>query len=664
MHAFRTLEESMKGETDVYILYHQQVGMLPAQLSGVNVFPFPSSILHDVGYQPLEESLLPGSNHFPLLKFFREKGTYDYYWLVEDDVRYGGDWKAFFGAFRENHSDFLSAYVEKYAENPYWYWWKSLSTDQKGEVTEDKLLKSFNPIYRLSCQALKCIDEHLGKGWKGHHEVLIPTLLYNRGFSVEDFGGGEALLKPGDNHQYYTNESFGERPVLPEENTGCLYHPVKMEKSKEPSKKNCVIIPTGDSSLHRQLLRGDADFDLHLLIYDKSYNKWCNDSDFIGTQSGYKMDMTFNYLRRHPEYLEHYEYFFLMDDDIEMSTEEVTRLFLYMRKYELRIAQPSLAMSYYTYDHTLHNPTCVLRYTNFVEMMMPCFSREALVRVLPTFQERTRWRGIEWHWPILIDTNKKDIAIIDDIKAVHTRKIQSWSKERNDQTNEYLQKHHLAREIVQFGYIARKGIDRTEYEAIKKLFTSISDELFLRKRILEINLMSVVPVIICLLLMGDALGKRKYLDMALHLSMKVMAFKPSGKEQGCLYAKERGKLSTFAGFFQQRRLPVGVDGMERTSSPLRYGDCVQGLRLETDYPTSDLQHLVEKAILSCNIGAAQLPCGTADAVCPLPAGREDIAGAHQRDTPGKGRGDTGEPVDGVQGSGGKGHHPGARGLQV
>lgn len=459
LQAFHALEKSMKGDADIYMVYHRQGEVLPHSLNGINVFPFSSSILHDMGYQPIAETLLPGSNHFPLLKFFRENAGYDYYWLVEDDVRYGGDWKAFFDEFSENCSDFLSAYVERYEENPQWFWWRTLSTDQENETEKAKLLKSFNPIYRLSRQALRCIDEHLKKGWRGHHEVLIPTLLYNRGFSIEDFGGKGTFVMPGNERRNYTGDTFGFSPRLFNNGKRYLFHAIKEEKAKSPCKKNCVIVAAGCDSRHRQLLLGDADFDLHLLVYDKSYNKWYDDADFMACQSGYKMDMTYNYLRLHPEYLDYYEYFFLMDDDVEMSTEEVNKLFRYMRKYQLRIAQPSLVMSYYTYEHTLHNPICKLRYTNFVEMMIPCFSQEALKLVLPTFKEKARWRGIEWHWPVLIGTNKRDMAIIDDVKAIHGRRLQSWNKDCQLEEKKYIEMNQLSKDILEFDSIRAKSQD-------------------------------------------------------------------------------------------------------------------------------------------------------------------------------------------------------------
>ena len=453
LKAYYALVQSMQMDADVYYVYHQQGEELPVSLQSVpNLFPFTSSILQDLGYTPIEEGkLVPGSNHFPLLKFFKEHQEYDYYWMIEDDVRFSGEWKVFFDSFSANHTDFLSSVIETKKENPNWFWWSYLKTSTEN-ISEDKLLKSFNPIYRLSHQALACIDEHLRNGWMGHHEILLPTLLNYRGFQIEDFGGnGFYVVKEANRNKYYDKTSMGLNPLIPDGRKNYLFHPVKEEKVRKdgPYKKNAVFVAAGKDSLHRQLLKGEADFDLHLLIYDDSYNKYCNDSDFICADAGYKMDMTYRYLHRHPELIEKYEYFFLMDDDIEMNTEEVNKLFRMMREYNIKIAQPSLVMSYYTYEHTLHNPLCILRYTNFVEMMIPCFSREALIKVLPTFEKKVRGCGIEFHWPILINTNQQDMAIIDLVCAKHVRPLQPWSVNDEKNLRDYLFTHALSQTPVE-----------------------------------------------------------------------------------------------------------------------------------------------------------------------------------------------------------------------
>lgn len=484
LRAFHALEQSLQGMADVYFAYHQQGDVLPVSLQNIeNLFVFTSDVLKELGYTPIERGkLVPGSNHFPLLKFFKENQCYDYYWLVEDDVRFSGDWKDFFDSFASSTSDFLSSVIETKAENPTWYWWTSLKTGNE-VIAEEKLLKSFNSIYRLSSQALVCIDAHLRIGWMGHYEVLLPTLLYNKGFLLEDFGGEGTFVRPENNAKFYDDTSMRIAPVLPDDRKNFLFHPVKEEKVRLDGsyKKNAVFVPVGKDSLHRQLLKGDADFDLHLLIYDGSYNKFCNDSDFVACDAGYKMDMTYRYLHRHPELFEKYEYFFLLDDDIVISTEDVNRLFSMMREYQLKIAQPSLVMSYYTYKHTAFHPFYILRYTNFVEMMMPCFSRDALKAVLPTFEQKIRWCGIEMHWPVLVGSNHKDMAIVDAVSAKHTRPVQSWNSLSQLQQENYLKKHNLSWSIEMYGGLPLDNVDfegKHAFDEVRTYCEKIKQDLY------------------------------------------------------------------------------------------------------------------------------------------------------------------------------------------
>lgn len=484
LSAFHALEQSLQGKADVYFAYHRQGDVLPVALQNIeNLFVFTLDVLNELGYTPIEKGkLVPGSNHFPLLKFYKENQGYDYYWLVEDDVRFSGEWKEFFDSFASCTSDFLSSVIETKAENPNWYWWSCLKTGNEA-IAVDRLLRSFNPIYRLSSQALACIDDHLRKDWIGHHEVLLPTLLYNKGFLLEDFGGEGIFGRPENNAKFYDDTSMRIAPVLPDDRKNYLFHPVKEEKVRQNGsyKKNAVFVPVGKDSLHRQLLKGDADFDLHLLIYDGSYNKFCNDSDFIACDAGYKMDMTYRYLHRHPEFLEKYEYFFLMDDDIVISTEDVNRLFSMMREYKLKIAQPSLVMSYYTYKHTVFNPFYILRYTNFVEMMMPCFSRDALKAVLPTFEQKIRWCGIEMHWPVLIGSNHNDMAIVDAVSARHTRPVQSWNSLSQLQQENYLKKHNLSWSIEMYGGLPLDNVDfegKQAFDEVRTYCEKIKQDLY------------------------------------------------------------------------------------------------------------------------------------------------------------------------------------------
>lgn len=214
--------------------------------------------------------------------------------------------------------------------------------------------------------------------------------------------------------------------------------------------KNCLISAVGKDSLHELWTKGTRHFDIHLIVYDDSIDMFRNDADFICHIKGYKLKVIYKYLEANPHFLDVYDYFFFPDDDIKMDAVTINALFDTMRQYELKIAQPALSMSYSTWPHTLKDRYCKLRYTNFVEMMVPCFSREALLKVLFTFGENETGWGTETHWPQLLQASRKDMAIIDDVSVVHTRPIQSGQSIHMRDLTAYLQKYELTTSVNLF----------------------------------------------------------------------------------------------------------------------------------------------------------------------------------------------------------------------
>jgi len=221
------------------ILYHQSGNHIPREYNGFDLHVFKSDILHSLGYTPIfDRRLIPGSNHFAILDFYRDNPNYKYYWLIEDDVRFSGSWSTLFDTFADFTHDFISSNIRKFEEEPLWIYWNSL-VHRGQSVPNINNLRSFNPIYRISNRALKLIDHMLLNQWQGHHEVLIPTLLNQEGFSVLDFGGNGGFCLPEFENKFYTTNSlniYGElyggtmrcRPpvrYLIEQNM--IYHPVK-----------------------------------------------------------------------------------------------------------------------------------------------------------------------------------------------------------------------------------------------------------------------------------------------------------------------------------------------------------------------------------------------------------------------------------------------------
>lgn len=531
MNNFNMLLPVQNMEFDCFFLYHKQEDILPKEIKSTNHYVFTSDILHELGYTPLQENLLPGSNHFPLLKFYLDNLEYDYYWMIEDDVIFTGNWKYFFNTFANDSIDFISTNIKKYTKFSQWYWWNSLVTG-KEEISDTSKIRSFNPIYRLSNRALACINEALRKKWSGHHEVLIPTLLYHRGYTIADIGGKGPFVVKGKENKFYNEETLSYLPLELGNRPNTIYHPIK-EKitiNTHQLKKNCVISAVGTNSLHREWLKGssDPDFDLHLIVYDNSYNNFYSDTIFITQQKGYKMKLVYNYLKDHPEYLEQYDYFFIPDDDIQMDAFNISQLFHLMKYYNLQIAQPGLSNSYYSYEHTLREKLCILRYTNFIEIMLPCFSRKSLKKILPTFNENNSGWGIEYHWPLLITSTGKDIAIIDQLNAVHTRPIQSYNEQNIKELMSYTQKYNLSRDIVIFNFIPIKDeilikrkdfiTTRETYIRLKNLGDTITKtliRLFYASPKDSINATALINISQLLVSYTCISEKRKYSDLAL-----------------------------------------------------------------------------------------------------------------------------------------------------
>jgi len=239
----------------------------------------------------------------------------------------------------------------------------------------------------------------------------------------------------------------------------------------ETLKKYCVISAVGKNSLHREWINESHEFDLHLIVYDNSYNKFYKDTDFITSQKGYKMKLVYDYLTKNPVYIEKYDYFFIPDDDIQIDTANIAKLFEYMIAYNLSIAQPALTNSYYTYEHTIKCKSILLHYINFVEIMTPCFSQDALKKVLFTFNENKSGWGIEFHWSELIGFSGIEMAIIDDIEAVHTRQIQSFNEKNQIELNEYLLKYQLNHEIIEYANVPNVNYKPAELNDWKPIVT-------------------------------------------------------------------------------------------------------------------------------------------------------------------------------------------------
>lgn len=203
-------------------------------------------------------------------------------------------------------------------------------------------------------------------------------------------------------------------------------------RSKGPQRRNLVIVRAGSSSLHPQWLEGltpeEREWDLCVSYYG-------TESEFLQLD-GCEYAILQNKERKWPAIAAllgdespfwHYDYVMMPDDDLAMTGADINRCFSIMAQYKLDLAQPSLPAStpstQYSHDLTLQRAGNVLRYTSFVEVMTPVFSREALRECLPSFGLSQSGWGLDWVWPSILGYPKNKIAIIDSAVAYHTRPV-------------------------------------------------------------------------------------------------------------------------------------------------------------------------------------------------------------------------------------------------
>lgn len=117
-----------------------------------------------------------------------------------------------------------------------------------------------------------------------------------------------------------------------------------------------------------------------------------------------------------------YEYVFVPDDDLELNGDDINKLFALSRHFNLALAQPSLTLdSFVSHAITLHNPTAIVRFTNYVENMAPCFHRAALEICVPTFDLNLSGWGLCEVWQHLLSEQHGEIGIVDAVQMRHTR---------------------------------------------------------------------------------------------------------------------------------------------------------------------------------------------------------------------------------------------------
>lgn len=247
---FRSIQNDLPEGFETKILLHDEQGDQSGKNHGMNdhdLIRFNYAGISTLKIPLLRGAIVPGSSHFPLYYFYEKtENQYDYYWLIESDVRFSGNWFDFFSYFENKRKDLVCAHLAVSKTNPKWYWWE-LKQPNGEIVPKRKCIRSFLPVMRLSNRAIGMLIDRQREGWSGHAEVLVPSLVKFSRMKLLDVGGTGKFTKRTEVNRFYTGANLHRKGILDEgtfryrpphdswgERPNTLYHPVKGIADTQP----------------------------------------------------------------------------------------------------------------------------------------------------------------------------------------------------------------------------------------------------------------------------------------------------------------------------------------------------------------------------------------------------------------------------------------------
>lgn len=192
--------------------------------------------------------------------------------------------------------------------------------------------------------------------------------------------------------------------------------------------KTLVVLRCGDTSLHPEWVNEKSQFDVVLSYYGDNNPYDLTHIRYVHTFKGSKWQGLYDFFLNHQDIWQDYDYIWLPDDDLSSTAENLNAFFTCMDRYGFDLAQPALThQSYYSHIFLLQVPCFIYRENNFVEIMAPCFSKQAFLRCWESFSENKSGWGLEYLWRELLtkENNKVKIGIIDKTPIFHTRPVGS-----------------------------------------------------------------------------------------------------------------------------------------------------------------------------------------------------------------------------------------------
>ncbi|MEC9376229.1 MAG: hypothetical protein VYA80_07670 [Pseudomonadota bacterium] len=186
-------------------------------------------------------------------------------------------------------------------------------------------------------------------------------------------------------------------------------------------KRFLVYTSAGDKSSLRLWLEGRRNFDLWVTAYGNDLNRYKNYADYFEVRKGGKFQNLRKDWLSNREVFAHYDSVLVLDDDIIIDADGISRLFEVLEEYDLTILQPAfLPFGKVSHPVTRQVFGKKLRFVDFIEVTCPLFRRDSLEHFLNEYDGELLGWGIDyWFLDILRKEPEFLAAIIDSIPCVN-----------------------------------------------------------------------------------------------------------------------------------------------------------------------------------------------------------------------------------------------------
>jgi len=197
-----------------------------------------------------------------------------------------------------------------------------------------------------------------------------------------------------------------------------------------------VYSSVGDRAAIERWATGPRDYDVFVTYYGDRPGCYAGLADQYQERKGTKFANLLDWWRASPELFAPYDAVLVIDDDLALTSEDVTALFQARERYELALLQPAFsARGKLSWNVTRQRPRCELHFTDFVENGAPLFAADELWAFLERFDGSLTGWGIDYWYLHTLDARARPgrVAVIDTVVVRNPRNHEKAGGRQIDQ---------------------------------------------------------------------------------------------------------------------------------------------------------------------------------------------------------------------------------------